>query len=230
MWTIFKVFIEFVTILLLFYVLVFWPRGVWDISSLTRDRTHTPCIGRRSFNHWTAREVPWTQAFWPQPQNIFYCFPCPTFPGVGRLAWALWGPAVGTDGPCRRWARGSRTPAHTLLTRGCVCPGEGEPSCNFHKDAKQARGFLPFFLWLPFLSPALSSRDSALAQRKEKTTKFQVSCVFVSCFAVSGRVFSDFLEGERRYQIFSICDVPGICLLWCNFICLSRLFSFLFPK
>ena len=34
MWTIFfKVFIEFVTILLLFYVLVFWPRGIWDLSS-----------------------------------------------------------------------------------------------------------------------------------------------------------------------------------------------------
>ena len=37
MWTIFKVFIEFVTILLLFHVLVFWPRGMWDLSSLTRD-------------------------------------------------------------------------------------------------------------------------------------------------------------------------------------------------
>ena len=39
MWTIFKVFIEFVTILLLFYVLVFWMQGKWDLSSLTRDRT-----------------------------------------------------------------------------------------------------------------------------------------------------------------------------------------------
>ena len=58
MWTIFKVFIEFVTILPLFYVLVFWPRGMWDLSSLTRDRTHTPCTGRWSLNHWTAREVP----------------------------------------------------------------------------------------------------------------------------------------------------------------------------
>ena len=29
-------------------------------SSLwTKDRTHTPCIGRQSLNHWTAREVPW---------------------------------------------------------------------------------------------------------------------------------------------------------------------------
>ena len=30
MCTIFKVLIEFVTILLLFYVLAFWPRGMWD--------------------------------------------------------------------------------------------------------------------------------------------------------------------------------------------------------
>ena len=58
MWTIFKVFIEFVTILLLFYVLDFWQRGMWDLITPTRDWTHTPCIGRLSLNHWTAREVP----------------------------------------------------------------------------------------------------------------------------------------------------------------------------
>ena len=33
MWIIFKVFIEFVTILPLFYVLDFWPRGMWDPRS-----------------------------------------------------------------------------------------------------------------------------------------------------------------------------------------------------
>ena len=33
----FKVFIEFVTILFLFYVLDFWLRGMWDLSFLTRD-------------------------------------------------------------------------------------------------------------------------------------------------------------------------------------------------
>ena len=27
-------------------------------SSLTRDQTYTPCIGRCSLNHWTARAVP----------------------------------------------------------------------------------------------------------------------------------------------------------------------------
>ena len=46
MWAIFKVFIEFVTIILLFYTLFFWLRGIWDLGSLTRDQTCTPCIGR----------------------------------------------------------------------------------------------------------------------------------------------------------------------------------------
>ena len=32
------------TILLLFYVLVFWPRGMWDLSSLTRDQTCPPAL------------------------------------------------------------------------------------------------------------------------------------------------------------------------------------------
>ena len=33
MWAIFNVFTEFVTILLLFYVLVFWLRDTWDLNS-----------------------------------------------------------------------------------------------------------------------------------------------------------------------------------------------------
>ena len=37
MWTIFKVFIELVTTLFLFYVLVFWPQAMWDLNSSTRD-------------------------------------------------------------------------------------------------------------------------------------------------------------------------------------------------
>ena len=44
MWTIFKVFIEFVTVLLLSYGLVFWPRGMWNLSSLIRDRTHPSAL------------------------------------------------------------------------------------------------------------------------------------------------------------------------------------------
>ena len=58
MWTIFKVFIEFITIYLLFYVLVFWLRGLWDLCSLTRDETHALCTGWPSLHHWATREVP----------------------------------------------------------------------------------------------------------------------------------------------------------------------------
>ena len=51
MWTMFKVFIEFVTVLLPFYVLAFWDRGVWDLTFLTRDQPLTLCIERQSPNH-----------------------------------------------------------------------------------------------------------------------------------------------------------------------------------
>ena len=47
----------FVTILLLFCALVFWPRGTWDLSSLTRVWTCTHYISRWSLNHWTTREA-----------------------------------------------------------------------------------------------------------------------------------------------------------------------------
>ena len=61
MWSIFTVFIESVSILLLslfFNVLVFSLWRMWDLSFLARDQTCTPCIGQRSLNHWTAREIP----------------------------------------------------------------------------------------------------------------------------------------------------------------------------
>ena len=44
--------------LLLFYVLIFWPPGMWGLSSLTRNRTHIPCMGRRRLNPWTIRDIP----------------------------------------------------------------------------------------------------------------------------------------------------------------------------
>ena len=52
-----KPFFESVTVLLLFYVLVFGPRSMWDLKSTTKDRTHTPCVGRQSPNPWTTREI-----------------------------------------------------------------------------------------------------------------------------------------------------------------------------
>ena len=40
----FKVFIELVTILLLFDILIFWLRDLCDLSSSTRYQTHTPAL------------------------------------------------------------------------------------------------------------------------------------------------------------------------------------------
>ena len=37
--------------------------GMWDLSSLTRDQTHIPCIVRWILYHWTTREVPYTNNF-----------------------------------------------------------------------------------------------------------------------------------------------------------------------
>lgn len=37
-----------------FNILFFWPWGMWDLSSRTRDWTCTPCMGRQSLNHCTA--------------------------------------------------------------------------------------------------------------------------------------------------------------------------------
>ena len=42
------------------------PRGLQDLSSLTRDRTRAPAVKVLSPNHWTAREFPRT---FSSPQN-----------------------------------------------------------------------------------------------------------------------------------------------------------------
>ena len=95
-WIILKVFIEF-TVLLLFYVLVFWPRGMWDLSSL--------CTGRWSPNHWTTREVPVNSIFSRKlffgssvehlpfisgEQLLFWAGKDPDF--VGFKVYTIWGP------------------------------------------------------------------------------------------------------------------------------------------
>ena len=36
----------------------FWPQGMWDLSSPTRDQIGNAKAGRQSPNHWTTREVP----------------------------------------------------------------------------------------------------------------------------------------------------------------------------
>ena len=44
---------------------IFWPRGVWDLSSQTRNWTCTRCIGRQSLNPSTTRQFPSKHFLWP---------------------------------------------------------------------------------------------------------------------------------------------------------------------
>ena len=67
----FKIFFEFVTILVLFYALVFWPHGLWDLSSPTRAWTYTHCTGRQSLNHWTSGKSPCEFNFLRNCQIVF---------------------------------------------------------------------------------------------------------------------------------------------------------------
>ena len=39
-----------------FCFMFFWPRDLWDLRSVIRDRTLTPCLGIQSFKHWTTRK------------------------------------------------------------------------------------------------------------------------------------------------------------------------------
>ena len=73
---------------LLQYCFAFWfilALGMQDLSSLTRNLTHTLCTGRRRDNHWTVREVPHllaftfvhgmtTQSHTVAKQNFYYLF------------------------------------------------------------------------------------------------------------------------------------------------------------
>ena len=55
-WTFSWVFIEFVTVLSLFWF--FWPQSMWDVRSLTRDQTCTLCIERQTLNPGAPGKVP----------------------------------------------------------------------------------------------------------------------------------------------------------------------------
>ena len=52
-----------------FFYFLATPAGMRDLSSLTRDQTHTPYLGSTSLNHWTAKEVP---ILTTNPQNFIH--------------------------------------------------------------------------------------------------------------------------------------------------------------
>ena len=104
----------------LFYILVSWPWGMWDLSSLTRDQTLIPCIGR-----WSLTTGPPGKSLFPHFLNLNWSLDllwapecCASFGGPSRgvphfpaqmsleQAWASlwederpWSPAVTSSQP-----------------------------------------------------------------------------------------------------------------------------------
>ena len=68
MWTVFKVFIELLQYCFCF-IFCFWPRGTWDLGSLSTGQTCSPCIGRQSPNHWMPGKSP-EQLHFKCPYNL----------------------------------------------------------------------------------------------------------------------------------------------------------------
>ena len=77
--------------------------GMWDPSSLTRDWTHAPCIGRRILNHWTTREVLRMAFFLQSSVGIFLSF--------SYNSSCLWPPI--TIPPKARWPAVTTVPSIT---------------------------------------------------------------------------------------------------------------------
>lgn len=54
----------------------FVSRGMWDLSSLARDRTGAPALGAWSPNHWAPRKL------------VFYFNVCGDYPGGPVAHWS----------------------------------------------------------------------------------------------------------------------------------------------
>ena len=53
------------------------PRGLWDLSSLTRDWTHATAVNALRPNHWTARKFLWTHFLISICLQSARCLLCP---------------------------------------------------------------------------------------------------------------------------------------------------------
>ena len=91
------------------------PRGIWDLTSLTRDQIPIPCIARQILYHWTTREVPhsflkaisWSSIWWAYLFIISYRMtvnsssitPCSWWLFPAKTHASLWQPCMLSSGP-----------------------------------------------------------------------------------------------------------------------------------
>ena len=93
---------------------------MWDLSFLTRDQTHTPCIRRRSLNNWTAKEV---------PRCVF----------LTRTKQTLWAGVISGEGLCPA----EHCPGPITWTRSPESPSWAVASPQGHSRASCAACGLP---------------------------------------------------------------------------------------
>ena len=94
------------------------PHSICDLSSSTRDQTHTPCIGKWTLSHWTTRKSPCpflisSVPFWPLPR-IFWALP-PSFVVVIAQSLSSWVQLFVTPWPAACQASLSLTISWSLL-------------------------------------------------------------------------------------------------------------------
>ena len=123
MWTIFKVYIEFVTVLLLFDVLFLWPRGTWDPSSPTRDPARTPALQGEALTTGPRGKSPVHETL--NDKNVFTAFD-----GViAHLGFCTKETKGGPEGPAQRSGRGEpAAPGATACTARTPAPARPRPS------------------------------------------------------------------------------------------------------
>ena len=119
----------------------FWPRGMWDFSSQTRDWTCIPWIGRRSLNLWTTREVP-KHGFWEEMADCPGLGQCPPLKGDGA-SW-LAGPP-----DCIQWGK-----LCSPKEKWDVVTGEREITLLPENSVSQPNWLTQHFLLWPILSNA----------------------------------------------------------------------------
>ena len=116
--------------------------GVWDLSSLTRDQTHIPCIGRWTLNHWTTRLVPCNKVLTLQDSDRPLGHRCPLTPPAALMASAC--PPSPRQAPLDCGPPTAHPPAGDLHGRPAapaLLPGDqGGPGCPGGDPADRGPG------------------------------------------------------------------------------------------
>ena len=126
-----------------------WPPGMWDLSTPTRDRTQVPCVGMWILNHWATRKSLEFFIF----KHISICVSIATRGQKGRTI-VLQGPCYlskflldvgGKHAPqCPKGVKSFGCPWHVFvqMRKQCVSPRQRQPRVHVLKLGKWVTGWV----------------------------------------------------------------------------------------